>query len=231
MECHGTIKNCTKNPDDVIKFDFNLARTFPKMGQNRTVNFTIHYSTSLLGPWQTHIANIPNFPAADNMGNWNPSPFVMADGKIRVMVHTDPAPWAGEIIVEADHWQGPYIPLTKDIPSLSIPKTNEDPFMWQDTRNNWHVLVHRMFDPPGKGPIPSPGWSGGHSFSPDGLAWSPITRCYNTTVIMEDGTSWETLRRERPKLLFNKKGQPTHLFTGVTTDHAGTYTMVVPLNI
>lgn len=90
-------------------------------------------------------------------------------------------------------------------------------FMWQ------------MFDPAGKSPIPSPGWCGGHAFSQDGLNWSPITRAYNTSIIRADGSYYELLRRERPKLLFNAAGIPTHLYNGVETKDYGTYTLVAPL--
>ena len=92
--------------------------------------------------------------------------------------------------------------------------------MWKDKRGNWHVLYHRMFDPAGPldpnwgkedgswnkkgGPVPSPGWAGGHAYSRDGLAWSNWTRCYNTSVALVDGTTVNFPRRERPKLLFDK---------------------------
>lgn len=62
---------------------------------------------------------------------------------------------------------------------------------WKDKRGNWHVLYHRMFDPSGPlnpnwgkedgswknagGPVPSPGWAGGHAWSRDGHSAS-----YNT---------------------------------------------------
>lgn len=50
-------------------------------------------------------------------------------------------------------------------------------------------------------------WSGGHSFSADGLTWSPITRCYNTTVFLEGGGSQAFVSRERPKLIIGSDGR------------------------
>lgn len=205
----------------------NETRLKVRSGSN--VTFTIYYSSSLAGPWQSHDATIVNFAKQDNMLNWNPAPVAMPDGSVRIMIHTDPAPWAGEVIAEARDWRGPYIKLTEDIPSMTIARTNEDPFMWQDQRRNWHVLVHRMFDPPGGSAIPSPGWAGGHAFSRDGLKWSDFSRSYNTTIHMVDGSSWETLRRERPKLLFDKHGRMQYLFNGVATATEGTYTLAVPI--
>lgn len=103
--------------------------------------------------------------------------------------------------------------------------------MWKDARGHWHVLYHKMFDPPGQGPCGI--WAGGHSFSPDGTAWSPIYRAYNTTLRTEDGDTLTVQRRERPKLIFNERMQPTHLYNGVITGQpgSGTYTAVAPLNV
>jgi hypothetical protein len=38
----------------------------------------------------------------------NPAPVAMADGTVHLMVHTDPAPWAGELIAVAPTFRGPY---------------------------------------------------------------------------------------------------------------------------
>lgn len=157
----------------------------------------------------------------------NPAPVAMPSGEVRMMVHTSPAPWAGEAIVSAPSWRGPYSPLTGDVTTCS--NCQEDPFLWKDKRGNWHALFHRMFDPAGKSPIPSPGWCGGHAFSADGLHWSNISRAYNTSVYTTDGTHIELKRRERPKLLFDSHGDPTHLYNGVESPNDGTYTMVSPL--
>ena len=58
--------------------------------------------------------------------------------------------------------------------------------MWIDSRGHYHVLYHKMFDPSGGSPIPSPGWCGGHSYSIDGISWSNISRSYNTSVNFKD---------------------------------------------
>ena len=124
---------------------------------------------------------------------------------------------------------------------------------------NWHVLYHRMFDGEGKldpnwgksdgswkhtRPIPSPGWAGGHAFSPDGRNWSKWERCFDTGVtMMTSGKKLWMLRRERPKLLMDTDGKPTHLFSGAIAPcnyHNGdcsphgtarSGTIVVPLNV
>jgi hypothetical protein len=88
-----------------------------------------------------------------------------------------------------------------------------------------------MFDPAGSSPIPSPGWAGGHSYSADGFNWSPIQRCYNTSLPLEDGRTVEMKRRERPKLVFDGQQRPTHLFNGGQFGNGDTYTVVAPLNV
>jgi len=133
-------------------------------------------------------------------------------------------------------WHCPCLPRLQlaspcSTPNHPSPPHPCSPFMWQDSRGHWHVLYHKMFDPPGQGPCGI--WAGGHSFSPDGTAWSPIYRAYNTTLRTEDGGSLTVQRRERPKLIFNQRMQPTHLYNGVITGQpgSGTYTAVAPLNV
>jgi hypothetical protein len=127
--------------------------------------------------------------------------------------------------------------------------------MWVDHREHWHVIYHRMFDngtdcngypdggpggvPPTK-PCKSPEgmWSMGHSFSADGLNWSPITRCANTTAQLQNGSSVTFTSRERPKLVMGEDGRPAYLSNAVQPFQAGagadagiTHTLVVPLNV
>ena len=81
--------------------------------------------------------------------------------------------------------------------------------------DHWHVLYHRMFDnstacdgyfkwdTPAcpESPKAECRWSGGHSYSADGLHWSPISRAYNTTAQLQGGGSVSFVSRERPKLV------------------------------
>lgn len=163
------------------------------------------------------------------------------------------AGWSGEVVIEAPSWKGPYEIITsRDITNCT--HCQEDPFMWIDKRKNWHVLYHRMFDngtdcngypsfhPDGKlpsNPCKSPEglWSMGHSYSKDGIVWSPIVRAANTTAQLADGTSVTFTSRERPKLIMAADGSPGWLSNAVQPFQAGagadagvTHTLVVPLN-
>lgn len=234
---HGQMKHCSKSghlaaaPEHYTSTEEEAAREVRGRGSsNKSVGFTIHYAKSLKGPWNAWNATIPNFRSEDNMDNWNPAPVVLPDGRIRIMVHTDPKPWAGEVIIEAEHWQGPYMRITDDVMGYCS-KCQEDPFMWVDKRGHWHALVHKMFDPAGSSPIPSPGWAGGLIFSKDGLVWSEMKRCYSTNIKLENGEMLVTKRRERPKLIFDSNGIPTHLTNGAVMPDGQTYTIIQPLDI
>uniref|UniRef100_A0A7S4N9D3 EGF-like domain-containing protein n=1 Tax=Odontella aurita TaxID=265563 RepID=A0A7S4N9D3_9STRA len=245
---HGPIKDCaSQHPTKAGVLDVGYEHALEEIRRlhssdndpcagapekNRTVSFVIwHSSTGALGPWLPHVTSINDFPCAYPFpANWNPSPYLLLDGRVRIMVHSCTSPWGGEVLVEAPSWEGPYVPITSDVTTCT--KCAEDPFLWKDGRGHWHVLYHKMFDPPGNNPVPSPGWVGGHSFSKNGLDWSPIERAYNTTVHYEDGMRIEMKRRERPKLIFDKDGvTPTHLSNGVISpeNEGATYTLVVPL--
>ncbi len=156
---------------------------------------------------------------------------VLPNGSIAVMIHTDDNQgWSGESIAMAPTWQGPYTVTIGNEQVANLPDSQEDPFMWIDARGHWHCLVHKMFDPPGQGPCGI--WAGGHLFSLDGTAWSPIYRAYNTSFVTTEGSTLVAQRRERPKLIFDARKTPTHLFNGVITSEpgSGTYTSVAPLN-
>jgi hypothetical protein len=90
--------------------------------------------------------------------------------------------------------------------------TWEDPFLYVDHRGSWHVLAHSWnhtddFD------------ISGHYFSPDGLSWTAsTTQPFGHTAELTDGSVLEMRTRERPKLLFDSSGRPTHLFNGINTN-------------
>ena len=102
-------------------------------------------------------------------------------------------------------------------------------------RGHWHALLHKMFDDggdaPSADPVPSPGWAGGHIYSRDGISWSRQQRAYSTNVTLETGEVLLTARRERPKLIFDADGRPTHLTNGAILPGGETYTIIAPLDV
>ena len=111
--------------------------------------------------------------------------------RYRVYASSTSAPWGGSV------------------------KGVEDPFLWIDTRGNWHALYHFV-----NGPTP-----GGHACSRDGRVWSNVTAAYGQSRPVGNGTV--SYGAERPKLLFDAAGAPTHLYNGGSKGDA--FTIVSPL--
>lgn len=105
---HGPEKDCRGTSESQLP----SPNAESSNADSTTVPFVIHASKSLDGPWEAFPANITNFKSTWNMNNWNPAPLMYPDGSVRVMVHTDPAPWAGMAIATASHWRGPYRIIT-----------------------------------------------------------------------------------------------------------------------
>ena len=56
----------------------------------------------------------------------------------------------------------------------------------------------------------------GHYFSKDGFTWRAASIApYGNVIDLEDGSQQLLTTRERPKMIFNAAGDPTHLSNGV----------------
>lgn len=159
-------------------------------------------------------------------GNWNPAPSLLRNGSMRLMVHDSWRPMAGTAIFQSDgiaNYAGPFKLVTDDqAPSwVGSTRGTEDNFYWQDPQGNHHVLYHWLS---------GHSWSGGHAWSLDGFRWSNVSKSYNGSIVLSNGAGKLSCNRQRPKLLFDDAGTPTHLYSGCGT-RQGTYTVVVPLNI
>eukprot|EP00040_Diaphanoeca_grandis_P012962 m.65577 g.65577 ORF g.65577 m.65577 type:complete len:429 (-) comp23576_c0_seq1:171-1457(-) len=124
----------------------------------------------------------------------------------------------------------------------------EDQNLWIDKRGNFHALMHAYRGQPTDYPVCDRTNNktfctavGGHAFSENGLDWyiSPVI-AFTPTTVWEDSTSITWRARERPHLLFDTNGDPTHLLNGVGNPGPGgntgvsgkdhTFTLVQPLN-
>ena len=196
----------------------------PAAGQRNLslANFTIHFATSPTGPWQAHVASIEDWPSNWDYGargNWNPAPMVHpTDGRVYLMAHTSPTAFDGEAIIVAETWRGPYTVFSSSTSSEwgGSVKHNEDPFLWVDARGHWHALYHAMGGDPG-----------GHAYSRDGIRWSNVSAAYGKSRPVGAGTVG--YGAERPKLLFDEGGAPTHLYNGGSK--ADAFTIVSPLAV
>ena len=189
---------------------------------NATATFTIHWAPHPRGPWSAHVARIDGWPTnwdEGARGNWNPAPMAHPrTKKVYLMAHTSPTAFDGEAIIVADTWRGPYRVYASSTapPWGGSVKHAEDPFLWVDGRANWHALYHVL------GPSP-----GGHAYSRDGRVWSNITAAYGKARPIGPGNATVAFGAERPKLLFDADGVPTHLYNGGSKGDA--FTIVSPL--
>ena len=99
---------------------------------------------------------------------------------------------------------------------MGVPGSWEDPFLWQDRNGHWHALSHTYTHQP-DGPARQNSISG-HLFarSLEGPWHVSATEPYNNTVHYADGSSQVFSTMERPKLMFNRDGDPTHITNGVS---------------
>ena len=124
----------------------------------------------------------------------------------------------------------------KLFPELPAPGW-EDGFVWRRQDGTFHAVFHGMTrqnltwacatEPtvfpgaihvlpcPEPTFVPSP-WVGRHAWSRDGVVWaySPYA-AWGSEVEYEDGQTRSFARRERPHLIVDAEGHPTHLLSGV----------------
>eukprot|EP01062_Namystynia_karyoxenos_P040429 TRINITY_DN29489_c4_g1_i1.p1 TRINITY_DN29489_c4_g1~~TRINITY_DN29489_c4_g1_i1.p1 ORF type:complete len:443 (+),score=86.05 TRINITY_DN29489_c4_g1_i1:89-1330(+) len=146
-------------------------------------------------------------------------------------------------LLTASDWRDPttYYPHPDPMFPNMKPYGSEDPFLWRDGRGHYHAMFHDE-----QGATRSNA-KGRHAASTDGVNWRYAdVNAYNgsTWVTAPGGGSAvrEVLfgRRERPHLIIDHTGRPTHLINGVQEDAAQTncsryaqcdrsYTFVQPL--
>lgn len=86
--------------------------------------------------------------------------------------------------------------------------------LFMDARNHWHILSHCY--------VPhydeSNDYISGHLFSEDGLTWNESNvEPYRHSVNFQGGQVQNFSTLERPKLIVDASGRPTHLFNGVSS--------------
>ena len=133
-------------------------------------------------------------------------------------------------LATAQTFNGPY---TKIESQPIFDNDNEDPFLWQDKRGNFHMLLHSLEASGGFGWGPN---VGRHAFATtfEGpWTFNNQTLAFNTTVQYTDGTTVNFFRRERPQLFFSEDGQmtPLYLTSGVQENNSPqSYSVIQPLS-
>lgn len=188
----------------------------------------VHSSGSLEGPW-TPTKTWVNINSG-SLRNENPSPLYLRNGSVTLLVNS--ANDCVQLAMSDNGWKGPYaVPPWRNNTNGTICAHVEDGFLYIDARQHWHALFH-MED----------SRIGGHAYSTDGIEWSNVSFAYNKTISLVGeplGTGIQCNRRERPSLMFNEAGTPTHLVTGCclepciwnsTNGMEHSFTAVQPLN-
>ena len=194
-------------------------------------NVSVMTAPKPTGPWsastQVFLSDGAAAPAA---ASWfvpsgrqfsNPAPHVLANGSLLCAFRAD-ARSGGEHVSVALA-AGPLGPYVDRRPHAAVAShSGEDPYLWQDERGHWHMLMHNMG---GSGGV------GSHAYSADAVTWvrSGVAP-YNATVSFVDGSAKKMRRRERPQLLLDGAGRPLYFTTGVEDVHDHTYTLVIKVH-
>ena len=195
---------------------------------------------SLEGPWQRSdqpiIARNPDEGKWDSKMTTNASPCVLPDGSILVIykgvAHHGDFMRLG--IARASAWNRPFERIL-DRPLFEFDQMNasvEDPFFWHDgTRFN--LMMKDM-----TGALCGEEHGGLFASSSDAIHWEFRRNevAYSRTVRWDDNTVTKQGNLERPSLLFDRTGTPTHFFAATADvnfrsrkELKSTYVMVVPL--
>lgn len=179
----------------------------------------VHRSTTADGPW------LP-LPQIANSGCNNPAPAFDREGLLYVLCNSN------EIFKTSDPTIGSLWEKHASLDLNKSPWTDnggpvaeyiriEDPYLWQDANTNWHLLVHR-YDYRDGWPVnknqSEPVLVSGHAFSTDAVNWhySMGPQPFDPWVAFEDGTQQNFSTFERPHLVFNDQGVPTHTVHGAS---------------
>jgi len=210
----GNVPNCTKSDSvdsngDITTDNESIHGSTYLRKQNKLSNVrvhnsastgsTLHMATDPAGPW----IPVQSQPPSCN----NPAPFYHPNGTWYLLCDSS-------TLYSSPSYLGPWTRLLDVHPSGGVPGSYEDAFLWVDPRGNWHIIFHVYTTDVPSSCVNST--VSGHFFSPDGWNWmaSP-TEPFGNYVEFTDGSSMLLSTRERPKLLFNSQGEPTHLYNGV----------------
>lgn len=208
---------------------------------NKRVGIAV--SESVFGPWERMDAPIlPTRPGHfDNLLTSNPAPCVNADGAVLLMYKArgyKKPPYTGLLhgdmtlsVAAACNYRGPYQVLQEE--ALFPPEqiNLEDPFIWH-SGSRFEMIAKDMM-----GNVCGEKYGGVHGYSADGQHWSICQgeRAYSRKVLWDDGVARTMGNLERPFILFDEDGQPTHMFFATSNGTKGfydateTWNMVIPL--
>eukprot|EP01059_Diplonema_ambulator_P036181 TRINITY_DN8925_c0_g1_i1.p1 TRINITY_DN8925_c0_g1~~TRINITY_DN8925_c0_g1_i1.p1 ORF type:complete len:399 (+),score=61.65 TRINITY_DN8925_c0_g1_i1:39-1199(+) len=208
---------------------------------NMESGITAYFAQTLTSPW-TEIGQVLGSNAKEDWDadTTNPGPYLHPNGSVLLMYRGCGYYCSGGEkigLAVADSYTSVSYERLNKAHSLCDTCYNEDPYVWQDTRGNYHALLHNLgpnggFDCHEAGGEYRSCDMGTHAFSSDGFSWTfSKTVPFNTTVAWSDGSSVVLHRRERPQLIV-ENGAPQYLINGVQYFNDGdrSATLIVPVN-
>ena len=123
-------------------------------------------------------------------------------------------------LLTATSLKGPWTKFSS-INHPALDYTVEDPYLYVDTRGNFHIINHAYNT--GQRTNCTTSWVSSHFFSTDGITWGHSDQPYGHTVTFDDGTSHSYCTLERPSLVFDAAGLLTHIHfaADLVTEDAG----------
>eukprot|EP00039_Didymoeca_costata_P014681 m.239762 g.239762 ORF g.239762 m.239762 type:complete len:209 (+) comp16072_c0_seq8:708-1334(+) len=176
-----------------------------------------------LGGWQSKVILRESNQSSWHFIECNPSAIIMLNGSINVVFRANQAYGHGEslALATAVHWNSTYeVDETPVLPEGIQHGNNEDPFAWVDKRGNFHIVTHEQ----GEGCICGQEYGStcaAHLYARSVRGPWIVSKypTYTDNVTLVNGTKTQFLTRQRPQIIFNSEGNPTHLFNGDMFTH------------
>lgn len=214
-----------------------MPKTDPRVtDSHRNQCIGLATALSLEGPWIRRDEPVlrPRANKWDCLMTTNPAPCVLPDGRI-LLVYKSAETRGGLMhlgVAAAANYTEPFSRLS-DSPILQFGNENdvEDPFIWHEN-GQFQMIMKDM-----EGGLGGEPRAGIHAHSADGIAWNvaepPVA--YSRKILWDDGSVTIQDFFERPSLLLDKAGHPTHLFAATASGSSNigavirSWNMVVPL--
>ncbi len=208
---------------------------------NKRVGIAV--SKSVFGPWERLDAPIlPTRPGHfDDLLTSNPSPCILEDGSVllvyKARAYKKP-PYEGLLhgpmtlgAARAGHYRGPYQVCKDETLFPSVKAEVEDPFIWKAS-GGFEMIAKDM-----TGELSGERHGGIHAWSENGTDWKINLgeQAYSRRILWDDGQTQLMGSMERPFLLFDESGKPTHMFCATSngtkgfSDATDTWNMAIPL--
>jgi hypothetical protein len=177
------------------------------------------WADSVHGPWHR-----PDKPLLEpRLGHWdaiattNPAPWILPDGSVRMVYKSRSRTHGPRLLglAGAPSWEGPYASLMDEplFPGVDL----EDACLWHDG------AVFRMILKDMTGEVGSEAGCLVQAWSLDARRWQfpDEPMLHGKTIRWDDGSTEAFGNFERPQLLFDESGKPTHLFAAISRGGTG----------